>query len=447
MTVEGYTGDSPPEPASLSAAQRQQVDAIFSLLITPDRGSVLQGIELAAALDDQAVFDALLDGVRQVGPPRKGQAEKSKVRPRSKWRRYYSIEGGSRFADVTDRNAWIAVALTYLIAASEHPLRTSMTSLALGEPKRKASGPIPPLWLSGLERLTSLTHLDLFLGPDDKDIDLGPLQALTNLTHLRIRGAVQPPPIPSLNRLEVLDAMTVRLPTTSSFPELMSLSGQIGVDGALTPALAPKLSKLSARSTLRVEGFTSFERLWCNGGPIEVLGCEQVGNLRLTSPSFHAPDLRRVGTCERIGTPFDVSQLERCDELRMNQVSKLTKAVFPPGTTLSHPEVRLWGPGLTDLGNIGELSGMEVLSIRRATNPLSLESLRHATNLRVLDIALSTGITDLTPIVDLPNLETIVVLGSGVEAVPESLEPLVRTEWRKARRLAVQGTPAAADDD
>ena len=420
----------------MDAQQRQQASAIASLLSTPERGSVLQGIELAVALEDPQIFDALLDGVEQA---RLSSTGKSPPRPRSKWRRYFSIEHGSAFSDISNQDAWLTLAITHLIAASEHPLRTTITSLALGEPKRRTSGPIPALWLEGLERLTSLTHLDLFLSPADRTLDWSPLQALPNLTHLRIRGTGRPPPLPPLAALQDLDCMHVSFQAGAVFPELRALSGRIDLAGPLTPAMAPKLSELQSLSALRVEGFETLDKLWCNGGKLEVADCVSVGSLRLTGPGFNAPSLRHVDKIERISTMFEVSQLDSLGEVRLNQVAKISNATFPKGTQLAHAEVRFWGPGLVDLGNVGALPGMEVLSITRAKNPLSLESLRHARSLRVLDIRTSTGITDLTPVVDLPNLETIVIVGSGVEHVPAPLEPLLRAEWRKGRRLAVRG--------
>ena len=49
----------------MDAQQHQQVQSLASLLTTPDRGSVLQAIEIAKALDDPLIFGALLDGVSQ----------------------------------------------------------------------------------------------------------------------------------------------------------------------------------------------------------------------------------------------------------------------------------------------------------------------------------------------------------------------------------------------
>ena len=434
----------------MDAQQHQQVQSLASLLTTPDRGSVLQAIEIAKALDDPLIFGALLDGVSQAQSanlstskapattPSKTRA-KGKPRPRAKWRRFFSIDHGSLFGEISGQDAWLTVAIAHLIAASEHPLRTSLTSLALGEPKRRTSGPIPQLWLDGLERLTSLTHLDLFLSQVDAKLDWSPLVAMSNLTHLRIRGAVQPPPLPSLPTLRDLDCMHVQLDSMTAFPELRWLSGRIILKGPLTPEIAPKLSNLKARSAIEVDGFESLDGLWCNGGQIAITGCERIGNLGLTGPSFDAPSLRHIDNIERLGTLFDVSQLDTLGKIRLNQIAKVSNATFPKGTTLAHPDVRLWGPGLEDLGNVGELEGMEVLSIVRARNPLSLETLRHASRLRVLDIRTSTGITDLTPLLDLPNLEVIVLVGSGVEHIPRKLVPLVRAEWRKGRRLAPEG--------
>ena len=164
-------------------------------------------------------------------------------------------------------------------------------------------------------------------------------------------------------------------------------------------------------------------------------------HLRVSRASFDAPDLRHVGTLDRASPDVDVSQLETLGAVKMPRASRFSGGVFPPGTELLDPTVVLWGPSVTDLGNIGELAGMEVLSMPRVSAPVSLETLRHAKELRVLDIRNSPGITDLSPLVGLPKLEVIVINDPGRFEMPPELAAMVQKFWRKERRLATAKPP------
>ena len=135
----------------LTDKQRKQANAIASLLIQPDRSSITQGVELAAALGDQAIFAELLAGMK----PRAD----TKQRPVSQ-RRFPMPERATLFDKPTGMRAWHDLAMVHLLAASELPIRDKVTSIALGTPIRKYSEPSPSLFLDGLERLTALTPLD-----------------------------------------------------------------------------------------------------------------------------------------------------------------------------------------------------------------------------------------------------------------------------------------------
>jgi len=389
-------------------------------------------------LDDQAVFAALLSGVR-LGP-------KTQSRFPNHWR-YPTPERGTIFDQQTGIQTWLDLAMLHLLAASDLPIRTKVTSIALGTTKRKLANPPAPLWLDGLERLTGLTHIDLQLTVLDREIDLGILTRFPDLTHLRTRGSAMTGELPSMEKLKVIDGTKFRVGPEAYLPALESIRGQITVGEPLNPDAMPNLVDVEARGGVRLVGFETLNQLWCSRGVVEAIGCRRINHLRVGVTSFSAPDLRHIGLLDRASPGVDVSQLETLDELQLNRTSKFMGGTFPEGTTLLDSKVVLWGPALTDLGNIGELPGLEILSMPRVTSPVSLETLRHATDLRVLDIRNSPGITDLSPLVDLPNLEVLVISDPERREIPPELEDRIQRIWRNGRRLESAKAKAVAKAD
>lgn len=410
----------------LSERQQQQVEAIASLVTQPDMAAIRQGVELAAALGDQDVFARLLDGLvpAQVG---------TRV---PNHRRFPTPDRATRFASGRGNQAWLDLAMLHLLAASDLPVKAEITSIALGTPNRRFADPAPTLWLDGLERLSALTHLDLHLNSVDRGLDLGALERFASLTHLRIGGAALPGPIPSMKHLEDVNGPRITFESGAAFPALRSVRGRIYSTEPLSPETMPNLVSVEARDGVNLAGFSSLERLWCVRGDYEVLGCRRIEHLRVNASSFHAPDLRHVGVLDRLGESVVVSQLETLGEVKLNLASRLTGGEFPDGTRLADPKVVLYGPAVTDLVNVGELSGMEVLLMTRIREPISLEPLRHATDLRVLDIRNSPGITDLSPLAELPRLEVLVMTDRDRDRydIPAQLVDLVQKSWRSNQR-------------
>ena len=405
-----------------SEQQQRQVDALSSLLTKPDRPSIIQGVELATALDDPLVFEALISGV-EIEPLPKVLAPA---------RRYPSVKPGPLFQGAKTVQPWLDLAMVHLIAASEHPFRSKITSLALGSPRYRGSNRLQQLWLEGLERLTALTHLDLLV--TDLAVDLAPLASFPRLTHLRIRGRTGSLDLPALEHLEVFNGVEVEFAPGTVFPNLHSFRGRVHGDDPISPELMPNLVDVEILGPLRVKGFESLGKVWCSRGQVELLDCTRVEHLRVSGRSFDAPDLRHIEILDQVGS-LNMSQFDTVGGVRMNRTTRFVGGRFPAGTKLLDPKVVLWGPTLTDLSNIGELEGLEVLTMLRTKNPVSLDTLRHATSLRVLDIRNSPGITDLTPLVGLPSLETIVMGSRDSVAVPPELEHLInraRTRPKKA---------------
>lgn len=416
----------------LSEKQQQQVDAIASLVTQPDRSAIRQGIELAAALGDPQVFEGLLDGLEP------GRVVSSRL---ANHRRYPTPNRATRFDTGSANQAWLDVAMVHLLAVSDMSMRTKVTSVALGTPRRKNANEAPPLWIGGLERLSGLTHLDLHLNSHDRDLDLGVLANFPSLTHLRIRGGVLPGPIPAMEHLQYLDGARLQFEPGARFPALRSVRGRLYSNEVITPESMPSLIELEARDGVRLAGYESLDKLWCFRGEVELLDCQRVEHLRISAKSFHAPELRHVGLLDRLSEGVDISQLETLGELKLNRTSKFTGGRFPEGTKLGDPRVVLYGPALTDLGNLGELPGLEVLIMPRVRAPISLESLRNAKDLRVLDIRNSPGITDLSPIGELANLEVLVVSSIDRFEIPERLVDCVTKYWRQRSALSQATKP------
>lgn len=406
---------------SLSEKQRRQADAIASLVTQPDRAAITQGVELAAALDDQEVFAELLAGMSPMRPS---------VSRFPNHVRYPTPQRAELFDQQDGNQAWLDLAMIHLLAASDLPLRESVRSIALGTPVRKFATPAPELWIDGLERLTELTHLDLHLRAEDQGIELRDLERFANLAHLRVRGTVSTGPIPSMKNLETLDGTNLQIEPNASFPALKSLCGRVTVDGPITPERMPNLKNVWVRGDLRLEGFDSLDTVSCARGVVALIGCERIEHLSVAVETFDAPDLRHVGLLDRGSPGLDVSQLETLDEVKLNRRSKFVGGVFPKGTKLLNAKIVLWGPAVVDLGNIGELDGLEILLMSRVSAPLSLETLRHATDLRVLDIRHSPGITDLSPLFDLANLEILVTNEADRFDMPSELRERVKKMWR-----------------
>lgn len=419
----------------LSQQQAKQVDALESLLTQPDPGAIRQGIELASALDDQEVFAALLEGMS--GSKTSG--------PVAAHVRFATPRRATRFDVGTGDQALLDLGMIHLLAASDLPVRSRVRSIALGTNRRKFATPAPKLWLDGLERLTDLTHVDLHLTKLDEGIDLTFLERLPNLTHLRLRGATMPGPLGSMEALRSIDAVHLEFAAGAKFPRLQSIRGMFRCPDALTPDEMPNLVEVETRSDLRLAGFESLQALRMSRGHVELTGCERVEHLRANSGSLDAPDLRHVGFLEQVAVGFDVAQLESIETVKLNRTNRLNGAMFPAGAKLVDAKVVLWGPGLTDFGNIPELKGLKELMMPRVKSPLSLEPLRAATDLRVLDIRNSPGITDLSPLIELPNLEVLVLSDAHRRSVPPELIDRVQRFYRanRPRQNVAKATPEA----
>lgn len=407
---------------TLTDQQQRQFDALASLLTTPDRASITQGVELATALGDQEVFARLLEGVTPVAPdPTRRQHQ-----------RYSSPKSGPVFTNKRIQ-PWLDLSMLHLLAASELTMREEVTSISLRAPKSKQQR--AHLWLDGFERFTFLTHLDLHLSADIDGFDLGVLASFPSLTHLRLRGRSNARVLPGLEHLEVFDGSDIEFADGAVFPALRSFSGRLQGGTQLTPEVMPQLVDVKTHGAVRVAGFRTLRRFMCTRGEVELRDCEQVGELDVSGPSFDAPELRHIGTLERVGSNIDVSQFESIGTVRMDRTSRFSGGLFPDGTKLLRPKVVLWGPMVEDLGNLGELPGLEELHMPRVKHRLSLEPLRHALSLRILDIRNSPGITDLTPLIGLPKLELVVLSDRDIVPIPDELADVVNKQLPARRAV------------
>lgn len=422
---------------SLSAESKKIVSKIRNLVTTPDLGTILQGVELAKSAGDSSVFEALLEGCE----PNKD--DKS-----------FPVRG-KYFVGAQNRQAWLDLAMVHLIAASDLPLRSQITTVSLtyGSHRNRRNIPYVELELRGLDRLDELEQLSVSIG-SQMTVDLQPLSAYPRLKRLTVNGNNGDKGLPPLEYLEELTCQSLVIPSTNSYPALRSITGQIESVGGLSSKMMPALQSLSSRfrengDDLVLEGFTSLDTLKIHG-PIRVdlPECEAIEEMDLAVSELQAPELRSVEAIVHCPPNFDVGQLDSLGEIDLNQHKAYRGGRLPEGTKLSDPWVFVGGGAFADIGNLGELPGLEILAINDVTTPQSLESLRNAKSLRVLDIRNSPGITDISPLVGLPELRLIALHGSGVTDGPRSLMHVVSTDKNvDVRTLSKGPIPELLSDD
>ncbi len=394
----------------------RRVTALRRLLTSGDGEAIRQGLTLAAGIDDADVFSQLIDGATA---PARVDADITK------FGRFPSIGRNAVFEADGIHTALLDLALVHLIAVSDHSLRQELRSLAIGAPTSASDDVTVEVWLDGLERLENLTHLDLWL-PQSQPVSLAPLEAFPALRFLRVRGARMPPALPPMATLERLEVGRLSLTADAAYPRLRTVRGWFDAPDGLDGSQLPVLEDVDARNGLALRNVARLGQVRLNKGHYELPGCEEIDALHTANAgSVDAADLRRIGTLDGVCRGLDVSRLDRLGKVRIHGQDRFSGGTFPPETELLSPTVMLRGPELVTLGNLGELSGLETLHLIDVTAPLDLETLRHAHELKVLDLRGSTGITDLGALVGHASIEQLIVAGSGVAHVPEPLRALV----------------------
>ncbi len=279
----------------------RRVEAVRRLLTSADPAAIRQGVALAVGISDPALIDALLDGV---------QAPTAVTTEITKFGRFPTPSRNKVFDKDGVEPGWLGLAMIHLIAASSHRLRTEVRSLRIGAPTSPPSGVSIPVWLDGLERLESLSHLDLWL-PQHDPVDLSPLEHFPALTFLRIRGAQNPPELPPLGHLERLEVGRVRLSRDAHYPNLRSLRGWFDAPDGLDRDHLGSLIDVDARNGLEMSGFDQLGIVRLNKGAYELPGCTSIRELHAANAgSVDAPDLRSVGLLNGVPDGMNISQLD-----------------------------------------------------------------------------------------------------------------------------------------
>lgn len=381
-----------------SAETRQRVAKVRRLLTAPDAGSILQGVELVRTIDDQDLWEALLDGVTFV--------ESAAPRMYSREPVDGALVPNKIFEGTASRSHWLDLALALLIAASRSPLRDQVTRLDLGQISSSKT-PIDRYPIGGLASLPNLVELKLRLF--EGSADLTPLDDAPSLRSLHLERGRELT-VPSLKTVESLwSTRALAFAPDGSWPELADVSIDDPDDAS---ELRPLEGGAPALRSLRISSVVDDEIRSDSLALLEMMGGRLGSGSRL-------PGLREA-TFEDCTIDGDVlggaTDLRR---LSIRGTTSIRRIELPDGCAIDGP-LDL-GPDVEDLGRLGRLRGLRRLDLRGVTAPLSLETLRDARELRVLDVRNATGISDLQPLVGLPELRSIAIRGSGIEAIPPEL--------------------------
>lgn len=158
--------------------------------------------------------------------------------------------------------------------------------------------------------------------------------------------------------------------------------------------------------------------------------CEKLAEIQLTATALTGLvglDALRQVTVDRVQPgvePDPITELVGVTEFSFTPTGRETTVGVPPGATPTDGWLDLSAAHeLTDVGNVASLAGLRGLLVN-ARGVASVEALRTATDLQVLDIR-RTAVSDLSPLVDLPNLATIYVAQSDVTDIPAALQETV----------------------
>lgn len=397
---------------AVGADTRKVLARLKKLLQSTDMTMIMQGVELAASLDDADVWNVLVDGVTY--------EEGGQVIDKSG--RVTEVVGrlipNKLFTGTLYRQPWLDVGLAHLVARSPSPLRTQVTDLALGQWSYSTS-PLESLAVRGLGGFENLRCLQLLQA---RRYDLGALDELGELRELRIEGSAEIPSHPRLTRLVV--GRGASFADGGRLPELESAVLSAGSDLAPLTASAPKLLELRlvGAGPTHVSGLSTVTTLSATG-KVSVSDCPALESLQagFLEGVGMLPALRtaHIGVLASLDVLAGMPALETLSVQRPIEASVVRVASGPA----IDGALRL--TGVEDLGNIADLRDLRTLALSNVADDLSLEPLRRATDLRVLDIRGCAGISDLEPIAELSELRLVSARDSGVTAVPADLDLVV----------------------
>lgn len=424
---------------NLDAAQKRVYSKVKKLLTTPDLSSILQGAEVIAGLGDQKIIDELLDGVTV--------DESGALAP------------NTLFSAGKYRQHWLTYSLLNLLAQVNHPLVAQVKRVYLDGEIAKPALIDPPM--HALKEFTNVQSLRLTFHPDS-EIDLTVLTAMPKLTHLRL-GATTSPALPSLDQLEKLTATTLTMPATNRWPKLEAATIDANFTGELTGSTAPALRVMDYMGSATLRKFKNLARVtvrepkkrkWGTAIPssfLELDGCGEIDEVSLTDCALTINHVERIGDltlshCQ--GKDYRcLGNVGTVGAANLNEAGYHLGLALPPNTPVgSGGHVDLSSIKGRDLSVLRSLTGVKMLTIRQISEPMSLEPLRHIHTLQALDLRGSIGITDLSPLEELPDLRIIALQRTGVERIPGPVEAMVDLStypsFGRARR-AEQSEPSA----
>ncbi len=282
--------------------------------------------------------------------------------------------------------------------------------------------PVSPQTWGHLNELLFARRPDIeagFYGSGDRDCDLGFLSRLANVRRFAAdchRGGVTG--IEHLADLPHLERLTIGVAGLDSFAwlELVS-SGLRELSLGATRSRRPDLASLARLKTLET---VSLDRQQRN---IEVLS--ELGELQdLTLHSISVADLDFLRPLERLWS----LDIELGGTRNLSAIAGMTSIKY-----LSIWQVR----GLSDVGVIGELPGLQYLYLQSLPRVHSLPALTRCTQLRRVMLINTRGLRDLSPLQLAPALEEFALV-QGYD--PDDATPVLRNP---ALRCALGGFGSA----
>jgi len=417
----------------LTPEAKKAVSRLRKLLTTPDATSIMQGVELAASLADPAIFSALLDGVEYTeADAEMKEGARTHVVP---------VEGrlipNKIFTGSGSRQHWLDLAVALLVAASDLPLRDEIEGLSLGQ-RYYSQTPIDKNPIGGLAWLPNLERFELHLHRGG-EADLISLTGFPALKKLAVYGGyLSHEPVPSIDGLEHLKLSGRTLQTDGIWPELRSLdlvvrttrrNGKAESSPArISGASFPKLETLSGSGDMSLIDLPTLNTVSLKSGQITISSCPEMRELSGDSISLNqledVPSLATVRLRQSNGPSWEsASTIPSIELFSVQNVRSIATTAAPPNASTDQA-LTVQG-NIEDLGNLGSLGNLQQLTIVGQTEPLSLDSLSEATQLRVLDIRGCTGIDSLEDLFELDELRMIAIKRSGVEVVPPELKHVV----------------------
>lgn len=449
--------------------------AIKKLLLSRDLTRIREGVAHAVELNDEAIWNQLLDGIEWT-PPTLEQRGPTPV----------EIPGRLKPNRVFDWNTvsqpWNEMAMVLLVAASPSPLRETVTSLRLDKDDSRADATFR-FSLIGLDGFPNLSWIKVTRAQDLEGLATCP--ALTRLQLIRSTGEL--PSLPELTSLEVRQPTRQWCVADGSWPNLTHLDLLGATADDLLPG-APNLTTLTARQysgdpsivsgsnleTVHIDyernlaapasfremprctslhfgpryrnrdqdwieatihGLPKLTDLQLRHVMVELSDCPAVASLTLIGCAWESatamPSVTSMALTDHYPDELDIELFPNVDELAVPTIPFTSRIAVPAGARIANGTFTARDKYIEDLGNLAELANLEVLDLSRRhkahRSVLSLEPLQTATHLRALSLR-NRHVGDLSPLIGLPELRYVDAHETSLTKadVPPELRKVVR---------------------